>query len=87
MQFRFTCDTVETGGNNYNNLVHLINTASKISAEEFYDLVPEDDFLAHFEDKIIKLSESSMIHCYKGELMDGTEACYFDYSRIEHVFY
>lgn len=85
MQFRHTCEGLE--GQQYEDLIHLIDTAEKISADEFYDLVEEDDFLPYFEEEVGKISEDSMIHCYKGELQDGTPACYFDYSRIEHVFY
>ncbi len=87
MEFQYDCTSIEHDSKEYDELIYLLENSELISSEEFYKYVGKNNYIREFEDKYSRISDSSMIHCYKGKLPDGTKACYFDYSRIEHVFY
>jgi len=84
MQFRYTCDTAHR---QRRELIHIIESAEEITVKEFYQNVKPDPILEKFEDEFCKLTEDSLIQCYKGTRQNGDSAYYFRYSAIEHIFY
>ncbi len=87
MDFKYTCDIVNHGSEEYTELIYLIDNSEQISVNEFYSHVKPSDYIKKFENKYAKIENSPLINCYKGKLPCGKVAVYFDYSRIEHVFY